>query len=319
METKKKWKPDVLLVILIGVVILFSVMNPLFLSMTNFLTILRQIIITGVMACGLLFVIVGGNFDLSIGMLMTMSGIICIKFYDTHGIYTAVALAVIFGIFIGLINGFLVGYMKLNSMIVTLSMESFLTVMILRYSGGKITRVNSDSKALAFFDQGRFLGLPISIYVYLLIILFSFILLEKTVFGRQIKAVGGNALASRFSGINDRWTITKSYMMCGAMAGLGGVLYASRVLSVQVEAGSGYETTVLTIVILAGTKITGGEGKVGKTVLAATILGCLSNGFIMIGLPYYFQWIVQWVAIIAVVWMTANPIALIKKRREKSV
>ena len=196
METKKKWKPDVLLVILIGVVILFSVMNPLFLSMTNFLTILRQIIITGVMACGLLFVIVGGNFDLSIGMLMTMSGIICIKFYDTHGIYTAVALAVIFGIFIGLINGFLVGYMKLNSMIVTLSMESFLTVMILRYSGGKITRVNSDSRVLAFFDQGRFLGLPISIYVYILIILFSFILLEKTVFGRQIKAVGGNTLAS---------------------------------------------------------------------------------------------------------------------------
>ena len=99
METKKKWKPDVLLVILIGVVILFSVMNPLFLSMTNFLTILRQIIITGVMACGLLFVIVGGNFDLSIGMLMTMSGIICIKFYDTHGIYTAVALAVIWNFY----------------------------------------------------------------------------------------------------------------------------------------------------------------------------------------------------------------------------
>lgn len=310
-------KLDSLLIILIAVIVIFSLLNPLFLSVTNFMTILRQIIITGVMACGLLFVIMGGNFDLSIGSLLTMTAIICAKFHDSNGVAAGIAMALLFGMLTGVINGFFVGYLKLNSMIVTLSTQNLLMVAILLYSGGKVTKISIMDTILRKFDQGKFLGLPLSLYIYVVIIIFSWLILEKTVFGKQIKATGGNALASRFSGINDKWTVLKSYVMCGGMAAIGGILYTSRVMSVQVEAGSGYETTVLTIVILAGVRITGGEGKIGRTVIAAAILGCLNNGFIMIGLPYYFQWIIQWIAIILVVWITTNSIKVSRSKNKK--
>lgn len=307
---KEKWKaklkPNGLLVTLIAVICLFSLLNPLFLSMTNLLTILRQIIITGVMACGLLFVIMGGNFDLSIGSLLTLTAIVCAKVHDSNGVYAAICAALLVGVAVGFVNGILVGYLKLNSMIVTLSTQNLLTVLILIYSQGKVTKVETESW-LSVIDKGKFLFLPISIYIYVAMILCCYILLQKKVFGRKIRAVGGNSIVSKFSGINEKRVVLQSYMMCGATAAIGGILYVSRVMSVQVEAGSGYETTVLTIVILAGVKITGGEGNIGKTVIAAAILGCLNNGFIMIGLPYYFQWIVQWVTIILVVWLTTNP------------
>lgn len=301
-----KWKLDGLLVILLVVIVLFSVLNPLFLSMTNLLTILRQIIITGVMACGLLFVIMGGNFDLSIGSLLTLTAIVCAKVHDTNGVYAAIGVALIVGVAVGFVNGILVGYLKLNSMIVTLSVQNLLTVIILIYSEGKVTKVQTDSW-LPYLDKGKFLFLPISLYIYAAIIFWCWYLLQKKVYGKKIRAVGGNSIASRFSGVNDRRVVLQSYMLCGAAAAIGGILYVSRVMSVQVEAGSGYETSVLTIVILAGVRITGGEGKVGRTVIAAAIIGCLNNGFIMIGLPYYFQWIVQWITIILVVWLTTNP------------
>lgn len=307
---KQKWKPkrkvDGLLLILLAVIILFSILNPLFLSMTNLLTILRQIIITGVMACGLLFVIMGGNFDLSIGALLTLTAIVCAKVHDTNGVYAAICVALVVGVTVGFVNGILVGYLKLNSMIVTLSIQNLLTVVILIYSEGKVTKVATDSW-LPMLDKGKFLCLPISVYIYVAIIFWCWYLLQKKIYGKKISAVGGNSIASRFSGINDRRVVLQSYMICGATAAIGGILYVSRVMSVQVEAGSGYETSVLTIVILAGVKITGGEGKVGRTVIAAAIIGCLNNGFIMIGLPYYFQWIVQWITIILVVWLTTNP------------
>lgn len=303
---KPRWKMDGLLVILLVVIVFFSILNPLFFSMTNLLTILRQIIITGVMACGLLFVIMGGNFDLSIGSLLTLTAIVCVKVHDTNGVYAAICVAIVVGVAVGFVNGMLVGYLKLNSMIVTLSVQNLLTVIILIYSEGKVTKVQTDSW-LPYLDKGKFLGLPISLYIYAVIICWCWYLLQKKVYGKKIRAVGGNSIASRFSGVNDRRVVLQSYMLCGAAAAIGGILYASRVMSVQVEAGSGYETSVLTIVILAGARITGGEGKIGRTVIAAAIIGCLNNGFIMIGLPYYFQWIVQWITIILVVWLTTNP------------
>lgn len=304
-------KEQGLLAALFLVLLFFTLWNRTFLSSRNILLVLRQVTLVGIMACGMTLVIVGGNFDLSVGSLMSLTAVISVRMHNVGGPLLSVGVTLLVGLAVGLLNGYLCGYLKLNSMIVTLGMLSVLQALTLIYTNGQFQSLKDTGTWFSFLGGGYLFGIPFQLIIYIVVLLLFHILLTKTVFGRQLQAVGFNRVASQFSGINDNKLVLLSFVTTGLTAALAGIIVSSRVLGSQNTTGMGYEFNVIATVILGGANLNGGEGNICKTMIGVLILGFLQNGFIMIGLPYYFQYIAQCVIIIGIVWLD-----IASKRRE---
>lgn len=289
---------------LIAVVAVFSIAAPMFFQVNNFILILRQSAIMGIMACAMTLVIIGGNFDLSVGSILSFSTVLMIQLFNTVGPVPAMALVLLAGIAFGLISGFLVGYVRLNSMIVTLGMMGIVQALTYFVSGGKnSTLKNADG--MWFLSLGRgFIGFIPTVVVicFVCMILFE-ILLKCTVFGNQLMSVGGNQVASRFSGVDDKKIVLITFILSGMMTALAGILLASRIGSAQNAIGEGYEMNVIAGVILGGASLSGGSGSAVKAVIGILILGVLDNGFVMMSLPYSMQWVANGLIILIVVYI----------------
>ena len=289
---------------LILVALFFVVTAPQFSKIENILTILRQISTYGVIACGMTYVIISGNFDLSVGSLVSLTCILTISLYDKLGPVPALAIAILAGLVSGVVSGFLVGYVKLNSMIVTLGMMQILQAITLLYSGGKYSTLADPKESwLASVGRGDILGIPTPVIIYLVCIIIFELILKRSVYGRQLLAVGGNPRACRFTGINEKKVVFVSFIISGLMSAIGGIILGGRVGAAQNTIGEGYEFEVIAGVILGGTSLLGGSGSVVKTFVGILIMGILKNGFVMLGFQYYIQWITQWLIIVLVVWI----------------
>ena len=307
-NSNKAWtvvKKQGIIFALIIIVLIFSFAAKEFFTADNIILILRQISIVGIMACGMTYVIIGGgNFDLSVGSLLSLTCVLAISLHDTLGPVPAMLIAVAAGLASGIVSGWLVGYLRLNSMIVTLGMMGILQAVVLIYSGGKYSSLsNPDATWFSMLGKGSLGGIPVPIIIYAGCIIIFEIVLKKTVFGRQLMAVGGNSTACRFTGINDKKIVMMTFVLSGLMTAVAGVILGARVGAAQSTIGEGYEFDVITGVILGGTSLLGGSGSVAKTFIGVLIMGVLKNGFVMIEFPYYTQWIAQWVIIILVVWI----------------
>jgi ribose transport system permease protein len=281
-----------------------SLVSDKFLSARNIILVLRQVSITGVLACGITFILISGNFDLSIGSLLSLTTVVVINLHDKIGPIPAILITLAVGVIVGIINGTLIGYLKLNSMIVTLGMLPILQAVTLIYTGGKYSSVAKPDEAwFSFLGRGFILGIPTPVIIFGIFVAVFTIILTKTVYGKYLFALGGNRTASLYTGIKDNYITFLTYIVTGVTTAVGGIMMGSRMMSAQNYIGEGYEFTVLTAVVLGGTSLFGGSGSVIKTLIGVLILGFLSNAFIMLGFPYYTQWIVQWVIIIAAVWM----------------
>jgi ribose transport system permease protein len=297
-------KTQGLLLALVVILLVFSLGTKAFLSVNNLILILKQVSIVGIIACAMTYVIIAGNLDLTVGSLVSMATLVSVSLHDKFGPLMSIVVPLIVGVASGAICGYIVGYLKLNSLIVTLGMLSILHGTTMLYSGGGVRIIAFPEKTwFGFLGRGVVFGIPFQVILYAVSIFFFQLILKRTVFGKQMMAVGGNANASRYTGINDRKTVLITFILSGFMSALAGVILASRVMQVQPKLGVGYEFDVITGVILGGTSLLGGEGSVVKTFLGVLILGVLQNGFIMIGLPYYSQWIVQCIVIVLVVWL----------------
>ena len=295
-------KQGLLLAFLILIVV-FTIWNPKFIGGENIMLVLRQVTLKGIIACGMTLVIVGGNFDLSVGSLMSFTAVIAVSLCNQFGPLVGVLAALAVGLISGAFSGWLVGYLKLGSMIVTLGMMSILQAVTLIYTNGQFYAVEDPSSWYSFIAGGYVFNIPFPIILYVLILIIFALILTKTVFGRKLKAVGANKVASRFAGINDSRVILASYIASGLMAAIAGIIVTSRAVGAQTAMGQNYEFEVITAVILGGANLNGGEGSIYKTMLGVLILGFLYNGFTIIGLPYYVQWLSQWVIIVGVVWL----------------
>lgn len=275
-----------------------------FLTPGNVLDVLRQVSITGMMALGVTFVVLTGRLDLSVGSLLTLLTVIVVDQHNVAGPFPAIVMTLIAGLGIGACNGLLVGFVRLNALIVTLAMLSFLQGLVLFYSGGSNVNVeNAQDTWFAVFGRGDFLGLPVPVILFLLGALVAGMALQFTSFGRQVYGVGGNETASIFSGIDARWTVFWTYVISGFTTGVAAVIMGSRVMGAQNTIGQGYELTVLAGVILGGTSLLGGSGSVWSTVIGISMLGFIQNGLLLLGFPYYVQWLVTWAVIIIAVWI----------------
>jgi len=293
-----------ILIAFVVFMVAFTLANPKFMSVDNMVSVLRSSAIIGVIALGVTFVVISGNLDLSVGSMMSFSTIVVLDLHDRIGPGLAIPAMVAMTLGLGAVIGFLVGYLRLNSLIVTLGMLSAIHGLTLTYSGGKNMDIaDKDGTWFAAFGQGEALGAPAPILIFLLAAATLGVVLAKTPFGRKVYAVGGNGVAATFSGVRRARTVFCCYLVSAGCVALAGLMQASRSMGSQNTVGQGLELEVLAAVILGGASLMGGSGTILKTVIGVLILGFIQNGLLLMGLQFYVQYVVTWVIIILAVWL----------------
>jgi len=275
-----------------------------FLTPGNILDVLRQVSITGMIALGVTFVVITGRLDLSVGSMLTLLTVFVVDQHNVSGAAGAVVFTLLAGLALGAVNGVLVGLVRLNALIVTLAMLSLLQGVTLWYSGGSNVNVQGAQETwFAVFGRGTLAGIPVPVILFLGAAAIASFLLRRTTFGRSVYAVGGNETTSVFSGIDARFVVLAAYMISGLATAIAAIIMGSRVMGAQNTIGQGYELTVLAGIILGGTSLMGGSGSIWRTVVGIAMLGFIQNGLLLLGFPYYVQWLVTWAVIIAAVWI----------------
>lgn len=287
-------------IILFVICLVTWIYKPGFMGSENIFNMLRQASALGVLTSGALFVIVGGGIDLSIAATMQMAIIIYTYGYNYFGIWGLVAgsfLALLFGVFMGIINGVIVTKFNVQPFLTTLFTGSLLTgirmVIIGPYSVGVIP------------DGIRLLGnastgiVPNSMIIFFVVIIICLVVFNKTVFGRQLVAVGTNRLASVFSGINADRTIIKSYCVSGLLAVLASMLLSGYTGFADMWLGQGYELNALIAAVVGGNYLGGGRGSIIGAVGGVLVITLLLNAVLLFGLPISFQFIVKGAILIA--------------------
>ncbi len=284
--------------------IAFTAANAKFISVENVFSVVRSSAILGVMALGVTFVVISGNLDLSVGSMMSFSTIVVLDLHDKIGPALAIPAMFAMTLCLGAFIGFLVGYLRLNSLIVTLGMLSAIHGLTLTYSGGQNMDIaDKEGTWFSVFGQGSALGIPVPILIFLALAALLGLVLARTPFGRKVYAVGGNGTAATFSGIRRARTVFTCYLISAGCVAIAGLMQASRSLGSQNTVGQGLELEVLAAVILGGASLLGGSGTIFKTVIGVLILGFIQNGLLLIGLPFYVQFVVTWIIIILAVWL----------------
>lgn len=282
----------------------FTLANERFLSLDNVLGVVRSSAILGCIALGVTFVVISGNLDLSVGSMMSFSTIVVLDLHDKIGPALAIPVMFAMTMALGALIGFLVGYLKLNSLIVTLGMLSAIHGLTLTYSGGKNMDIaDKEGTWFSVFGQGTVFGLPVPVIIFVTLAMILGVFLARTAFGRKVYAVGGNGVAATFSGIPRARVVFLTYVISSFCVAMAGLLQASRSLGSQNTVGQGLELDVLAAVILGGASLLGGSGTVFKTVIGVLILGFITNGLLLVGLQFYVQYVVTWVIIILAVWL----------------
>jgi len=282
----------------------FALLNDRFLAVDNVLGVIRSSAILGVMALGVTFVVISGNLDLSVGSMMSFSTIVVLDLHDKVGPELAIPAMFAMTMALGGFIGVLVGYFKLNSLIVTLGMLSAIHGLTLTYSGGKNMDIaDKEGTWFSVIGQGSIAGVPVPIVIFLGLACLLAILLAKTPFGRKVYAVGGNGVAATFSGIRRPRVVLMTYLISSFCVAMAGLLQASRSMGSQNTVGQGLELEVLAAIILGGASLLGGSGTVFKTLIGVLILGFIQNGLLLVGLEFYVQYVVTWLIIILAVWL----------------
>ncbi|KXF75074.1 ribose ABC transporter permease [Paramesorhizobium deserti] len=282
--------------------VIFSVVNPRFMSVANFLNVLQQVSVIAIAAFGMTWVILLGEIDLSIGSIIAVAGMVGAQcFVFGLGFAPAIALTLLTGAVLGLINGTLTAKLMLPSFIVTVATMGIYRGLVSLPTNGAPEMITDPNWTAIGTDN--FLGVPIIIWIVAVLFLFNHILLSKTIFGRRAYLTGGNREAALYSGIKvDRLKIT-IFMISGIMAAISGILLSSRLFSAQTNAGVSYELDAIAAAVLGGTSLAGGVGTMVGTLIGALIIGVMNNGMNMLSVPYFYQLIVKGLVILVAVWL----------------
>lgn len=303
-----------ILIGLVALIIIITIMNKDFLTVQNLLNVLRQTSTNMFIAIGMTLVIILAGIDLSVGSVMAVSGVITGGLIAFSGmpIWIAVLAGLIIGVLFGLVNGYFTAYKFLPSFIVTLATMNIARGVAYVYTGGKPIRVMSDS--FNFIGSGYLFDvIPMPVVYMIVIITVTSLIMNKTKLGRHMYAVGGNMEAAKFSGINIKRVQLFAFTYSGFLAAFSGIVLASRMFSGQPTAGTGAELDAIAAVVLGGTSMTGGVGRIGGTVIGALIIGVLSNGLNLMGVNSFWQYIVKGIVILIAVYVDVS-----RKRKEQT-
>lgn len=281
-------------------IIFFSIASQYFLSASNFINVLRQVSIVGIMAVGMTFVILTGGVDLSVGGVTACVGVICAKLMVSgwNPVF-AILVALAFAAMVGTVNAFFSHEFKLNAMIVTLA-----TLQILKGISYIVTGaipVYGFTEKFKVIGQGHVGAIPIPIIIMLVLYVMAYIILKYTKFGQSIYGIGGNEEAVRLTGINIRRSKYSAYILCSVVSGIAGIVLLSRANTAQPSAGFGYEMDVIAGAVLGGISMSGGEGKITGVFAGVLVMAILSNGMLMMDVSEYWQWVTKGIVMLAAI------------------
>ena len=256
----------------------------------NLFNVLRQNSTNLYLACGMLMVIILGGIDLSVGSIIALSG--CV-------VAVAIVAGILIGVIVGMFNGLVICKTTIPPFIVTLATMNIAKGLAYVYTGGSPVRVVT--KEWQFIGAGYVGPFPTPVVILLFVLIITAIVMNKTKLGRHIYAVGGNPMAASFSGINTAKVKFIVHTYSGLMAGLAGVVLASRMYSGQPTAGDGAEMDAIAAVVVGGTSMAGGSGKIGGMIIGGLIIGVLNNGLNLLNVNSFWQYVVKGIVILLAV------------------
>ena len=288
------------LVALIVLCIIASLLSGRFLSGINITNVLMQGAVLTVITIGMTYVIIAGGFDLSVGSVVALSGCVAAMVMVDFGIVAGVVAGIAVGAASGVLNGLVVTKLRVNPFITTLATMVLLRGVTMLVTGARQVPIEESLPALFNdFALERLFGLPYMVWLPVLVFAACHWLLHHTAYGIRLFATGGNRDAAFLAGIPvDRITLS-AYVLCGTLAGVAGVMLASRVQSGQPTAGVLYELTAIAAVVLGGAALHGGEGKLYKSVIGVFIIVVLSNALNLANVHSYWQQVAIGVVLIA--------------------
>jgi erythritol transport system permease protein len=306
---------------LIAIIVVFSFLSPYYFSVSNFLIMSSHVAIYGILAIGMLLVILNGGIDLSVGSTLGLAGVVAgflmqgvtlnalgVVLYPP--IWVVVLLVCALGAFVGMINGILIARFKVPAFVATLGVmyvaRGFALLMTngLTYNnlGGKAELGNTGFDWLGF---NRLAGIPIGVVVLVVLALIGSLVLNRSAFGRWLYSTGGNERAAELSGVPVKKVQVAVYMLSGICAAIAGLILSSQLTSAGPTAGTSYELTAIAAVVIGGAALTGGRGNIRGTLLGAFVIGFLSDGLVIIGISSYWQTVFTGAVIVLAVLLNA--------------
>ncbi|AHF90489.1 sugar ABC transporter permease [Opitutaceae bacterium TAV5] len=282
--------------------IILTFTSEYFLTTKNILNVLRQTSINGILAMGMTLVVLTKGIDLSVGSVLALAGIVAASLStgdNPQPALVAVSAGIGVGLACGLVNGLVVARLAVPPFVATLGMLSVARGLTYIYSDGMpIGNLSSPFLALG---QERIFGVPVPVYIFALVFVCLWVLLNKTTFGRYIYAVGGNEKSARTAGIGTRKIIVSVYALAGLLAGLSGLVLTARTTAGLPQAGMSYELDAIAAVVIGGTSLNGGVGTVRGTLFGALIIGVINNGLDLMGVSSFYQQVVKGCIIVCAV------------------
>ncbi|WP_411861676.1 ribose ABC transporter permease [Vibrio cholerae] len=292
------------LIALLFLVVVVSFLNPNFFTVDNILNILRQTSVNAIIAVGMTLVILTAGIDLSVGSVLALCGAFAATLVAMEvPVLVAVPTALLAGAALGAISGIIIAKGKVQAFIATLVTMTLLRGVTMVYTDGRpiSTGFTDTADTFAWFGTGYALGIPVPVWLMVVVFAVAWYLLNHTRFGRYVYAVGGNESATRLSGINVDRVKIGVYAICGLLAALAGIIVTSRLSSAQPTAGMGYELDAIAAVVLGGTSLMGGKGRIMGTLIGALIIGFLNNALNLLDVSSYYQMIAKAVVILLAV------------------
>jgi erythritol transport system permease protein len=306
---------------LIAIIVVFSFLSPNYFTLGNFLTMATHVAIFGILAVGMLLVVLNGGIDLSVGSTLGLSG--CVAGFLMQGVtltmfgvvlfppvWVVAVLACMLGAFVGAVNGVLIARFKVPAFVASLGVmyvargAALLMTNGLTYNNlaGRPELGNTGFDWLGF---NRLFGIPIGVVVLAAIALIGGVVLSRTPFGRWLYASGGNERAAELSGVPVKTVQVSVYILSGICAAIAGLILSSQLTSAGPTAGNSYELTAIAAVVIGGAALTGGRGTVRGTLLGAFVIGFLSDGLVIIGISSYWQTVFTGAVIVLAVLLNA--------------
>jgi ribose transport system permease protein len=292
---------------LVVLIIAASFISPFFLKGENILNVLRQVALYGILGIGMTVVILTKGIDLSVGSTVAAAGVLgAALMAQGVPIVVAVLACLAAGTVVGAVNGFGVSYWRIPAFIMTLGTMVMVRGLGLMLADGGTVGPGKAGDGFFWLGGGYFLGVPTPVYVFVIVCVVAAIMLALTPFGRAIYAVGSNEEAARLSGINVPLTTFAVYCICGFLAALSGLIFLSRLSVGDPNSGLGLELEAITIAVIGGTSLFGGEGTVLGTIGGAMVLAIIANVLNLAGVSPFSQQVVKGAIIILAVLLEAG-------------
>lgn len=286
---------------LLLVAAVFAAVSPSFRSVTNLTNILEQNAMLGIVACGMLAMMLTGGFDLSVGAIGATASVVAAYFSAHDGVTVAIIAGLGVGVVIGFVNGVLIAKVAINAFMTTFAMASVVTGVLFVVTNA--SPVTANAGWLTSLALNKVAGIPEALILYVVVVIITWLLMTLTKWGHYVYAIGGNKEASYLSGLPVVSTHTMAYVFGGFCAGLAGLILLGQSDIGQPSSATDWPLTAIAICVIAGVSLQGGEGRVVDTVAATLLLGVVADGLNLINVSPYIQPTVTGVIILAAVTM----------------